>query len=166
MRKTIPDQFEDLGYDTHNSMVNTSSILAFLFILLSLMPFWFLLKTIIAYIDRKEKVTLSKDTRERKRQLAKLREEEGDWRRQARRVVEWLEAQLFYRWLFAVMVFGFVELIIAGVLNMNTYTKSRDFTFNETVGVFFAYFSLIFCLIVLPVFYVKQHLDGYEMGFG
>ena len=55
MRSTIPDQFEDLGYSTHNSMVNTSSILVFLVILLSLMPPWFLLKTLVAYIDRKEK---------------------------------------------------------------------------------------------------------------
>jgi hypothetical protein len=64
------------------------------------------------------------------------------------------------------MLFGFTELVISGVLNMNTYTKARDFTFNETTAVFFAYFSLVFCLIVLPVFYMKQHLDGYEMEFG
>jgi hypothetical protein len=67
MRSTIPDQFEDLGYSTHNFLVNTSSMMVCLFIVLSLMPLWFILKSVTAFLDRKEKVTLSKDTRERKR---------------------------------------------------------------------------------------------------
>lgn len=68
--------------------------------------------------------------------------------------VDWYHKSLFYRWIFVLFLFGFMEFIIAGFLGMY---KPLDSYPNETLGNLMAYVSLCVPLICLPAVYIWLH---------
>lgn len=133
LKAWIADQQEDIGYRTHNTLINLSTLAVALLVYVCLWGAYWILRAFQPCCSR----MLNK---ERSKKLAKF--------------LEWSNKQLFYRWLFALFLFGFMEFVIAGFLGMY---KPLDTYPNETMGNLTAYVSLCVPLVGIPAVYIWLH---------
>lgn len=130
LKSWIADQQEDIGYRTHNTLINLSTLAVALLVYVVCWGLYWIIRAIQPCCVR----ALSK---ERGKKCTKF--------------VDWCNKSLFYRWLFALFLFGFMEFIIAGFLGMY---KPLDTYPNETLGNIVAYVSLCVPLVCLPAVYI------------
>lgn len=144
LKSWIADQQEDLGYRTHNTLINLSTLAVLLFAYMIVWVFYWMVAMCKPCCNRFASKARSK---------------------KFKAFVDWLEKQVFYRWLFALFLFGFMEFVIAGFLGMY---KPLDTYPAETLGNMFAYLSLCGPLIFVPTVYVWLHEDSatFDRGDG
>ena len=136
LKAWIADQQEDIGYRTHNTMINLSTLAVVLFVYPCLWAIYWVFRGCLPFCVR--------------RGLSRERT------KKCKAFVDWLDKSLFYRWIFALFLFGFMEFVIAGFLGMY---KPLDTYTNETVGNILAYIALCVPLIALPAVYILLHED-------
>ena len=157
MREVIPDQVEDLGYRTTNPMLNLNSLLFYVMVLVFLMPVYWILLPANQYCGRKRiklntsQLNLSRKLRERQKQIEEAQDGQTTWRTQLKEYIDLLGKHLFFRWILALFIVGYMEFLIAGTLGVASFTDKTGF---ESFSNLAAAGCLVMCLIIVPCYYL------------
>ena len=146
---------EDLGYRTHNTLINLSSLVVYIFAILSCMGVYLALSFAGLFIPKAPPTMMEGGTPE----LPQSRS--FSCTSCFKRYMRTARKHLFFRWLFSLILFGFMEFTIAGYLGLGARS---DETFNESFSTFLAYCCLIATLFLLPLYYISLQIEGNELS--
>ena len=124
LQQTLPEQFGDFGYETHNSLINVGS--TFMFIVV-----YGVMILVLIVFKRLRKIYGSDSI--------------------CGKLFTFMKKKLIYSFIIQVFISAFMELLIAVYLNLKVQIFSEN---GEVIGVIFSYLSLVVILGVLPMVYL------------
>lgn len=146
LRSLMPDQTEELGYDTHNALINQSALAVFIMAYAA---------GVIAYVVGKAVFVRSLNAAK----SAIMLEGGGPEPRRKTRclrfaaaTLRFLDALLFYRLILFVFLFGFMEFVISGRYGSIKEAISTSAP-GESFQIIFVWLGLSGALIGLPMLY-------------
>ena len=124
MNTYILDQMEDLGYSTHNSIINLGSLGLFSFIYVCKVVFYFLLLIPAVGLSRSNSL------------------------------LEWafkIKQKLFFTEFISITLEGYFEFLIAAYLNLS---MPLDSTSGEKASLYIGWYSFIVPVIIFPLMFI------------
>ena len=124
MNSYILDQMEDLGYSTHNSIINLGSLGLFSFIYVCKVVFYFLLLIPAVGLSRSNSL------------------------------LEWalkIKQDLFFTEFISITLEGYFEFLIAAYLNLS---QPLDSTSGEKASLYIGWYSFIVPVIIFPLMWI------------